>query len=310
MPKRILIIGILFILCGLSAGWEIIRGLMNDKINLNFGVLTLFTGIGLLRGVPRSRISAKVWIGIGYTICAVFVCIAFFSIDSLTFTSGSTIVRGPDALLPFSIVLVTFFTLLLIMHTALNTPKAIAYCDREYSAEAFQPRQPLLATLRKHYITAGLTIASFAGLCYLCARPPLQSFTGDTSDIVITVTSEELSNKSADITNTIPHYHSRGSARNMGKIQQDIAYSLEATPEQYNAFFNHLRNATVHHLRNQGVTDISQSFGTSGKSDGAMNAHIHYTRGTRHGSIEITTEARPKPAAYPYEISITAEESY
>jgi hypothetical protein len=63
-PLSITIIGILFVISGLWTGFEIVRDLFNDRINLNFGVLMAPVGFGLLKGKSSSRGWAKFWIGL------------------------------------------------------------------------------------------------------------------------------------------------------------------------------------------------------------------------------------------------------
>jgi hypothetical protein len=63
-PISITIIGIFFVIGGLMAGIDIIRGLFNDHLNLNFGVLWVPVGFGLMKGRSSSRGWAKWWIGL------------------------------------------------------------------------------------------------------------------------------------------------------------------------------------------------------------------------------------------------------
>jgi hypothetical protein len=62
-PVGITIIGILFIISGLWTGFEIVRDLFGDRVNLNLGVLMAPVGFGLIRGRSSSRGWAKFWIG-------------------------------------------------------------------------------------------------------------------------------------------------------------------------------------------------------------------------------------------------------
>lgn len=62
-PVGITIIGILFVISGLWTGFEIVRDLFNDRLNLNFGVLMAPVGFGLMRGQSSSRGWARFWIG-------------------------------------------------------------------------------------------------------------------------------------------------------------------------------------------------------------------------------------------------------
>lgn len=55
MPKRVLIIGLLFCLSGILAIWDVLSGICQNRLSLNFAVLLLPVGIGLLRGRQRSQ---------------------------------------------------------------------------------------------------------------------------------------------------------------------------------------------------------------------------------------------------------------
>lgn len=61
-PVCITIIGILFVISGLWTGFEIVRDLFNDRLNLNFGVLMAPVGFGLMKGRSSSRGWARFWI--------------------------------------------------------------------------------------------------------------------------------------------------------------------------------------------------------------------------------------------------------
>jgi uncharacterized membrane protein HdeD (DUF308 family) len=63
-PTRITIIGALFMIGGCLAAWEVINDLFHSHVNLNFGVLMIPVGIGLLKGRASSRGWTKFWIGL------------------------------------------------------------------------------------------------------------------------------------------------------------------------------------------------------------------------------------------------------
>jgi hypothetical protein len=63
-PTRITAIGTFFILGGLLAAWEVVYDLSHSRVNLNFAVLMIPVGIGLLKGRASSRGWAKFWIGL------------------------------------------------------------------------------------------------------------------------------------------------------------------------------------------------------------------------------------------------------
>lgn len=48
MPVQLSIVAILIFLSGLWSAYEVIVSLVSGKVNLNFGVLAMFVGIGLL----------------------------------------------------------------------------------------------------------------------------------------------------------------------------------------------------------------------------------------------------------------------
>jgi hypothetical protein len=66
LPLALKIVAVLFILGGFSAAIEVIASLMNNRININFGVLGIFIGIGLFRLSQGWRTCALVftWIGL------------------------------------------------------------------------------------------------------------------------------------------------------------------------------------------------------------------------------------------------------
>lgn len=128
MPKRILIIGLLFCLSGILAIWEILSGLMESHVNLNFSVLMLPVGIGLLRGRETSRKWAIAWIYLGYAFCALLVLlslsgsgVAKFSLFGMDLTGASAV----PYIVIASIVMAIGFR---IIHKLLNSPKAREWC--------------------------------------------------------------------------------------------------------------------------------------------------------------------------------------
>ena len=66
LPLALKIVAVLFILGGIFAVIEVIVSLMNNRININFGVLGIFIGFGLLRLSQGWRTCALVftWIGL------------------------------------------------------------------------------------------------------------------------------------------------------------------------------------------------------------------------------------------------------
>ena len=85
-PTRIKVIGAIFIIAGCLAAWEIGYDLLHDHLNLNFSVLMIPVGMGLLKGRSSSRGWAKFWIGLfSLVIGALLVFYPFFG-DSYSIT--------------------------------------------------------------------------------------------------------------------------------------------------------------------------------------------------------------------------------
>ncbi len=76
VPLSLKIVAILFVIGGISAVIEVLVALMQGRLNINFGVLGLFIGPGLLALRPGWRICALVftWIGlIGVPLVAILM---------------------------------------------------------------------------------------------------------------------------------------------------------------------------------------------------------------------------------------------
>lgn len=129
MPLRILIIGILFCLGGLSAIWDVLSSLFRSHINLNFAVLLLPVGIGLLRGRPSSQWWARFWIILGYIMCIAMVVLVISSPANAHASWFGRRIEGPSAV-PYAIVVATLAALFLFaLHKLLYSPKATAYFE-------------------------------------------------------------------------------------------------------------------------------------------------------------------------------------
>ncbi len=93
-PTSITIIGALFVIGGVLAACGIIYDLFNDHLNINFAVLMIPVGFGLLKGRSSSRRWARFWIGLFSLICAVLlICYPFFS-DSYSVAWFDTELEG------------------------------------------------------------------------------------------------------------------------------------------------------------------------------------------------------------------------
>ena len=127
MPKRILIIGLVFCLGGCVAIWEVVSDLLQSHINLNFSVLLLPVGIGLIRGRSRSRWWARFWLILGYVGCALLIGVALISPENVSATWFGHEFSGSEAI-PYAIAGSICLTLLFyFVHRLLYSPKASAY---------------------------------------------------------------------------------------------------------------------------------------------------------------------------------------
>ena len=130
MPKRILIIGILFCLFGTFAIWDVLSDLPKSHINLNFGVFSLPVGIGLLRGKASSQWWARFWIILGYIACGLAIVVATLNPDSAKATFFGESLRGAAALpLCFAMVIVAA-AIFYAIHRLLYSEPANAYFHR------------------------------------------------------------------------------------------------------------------------------------------------------------------------------------
>lgn len=127
MPKRVLIIGLLFVVVGVLAILSIIEAAMYSRINLNFGVFLLPVGIGLLRGRASSQWWAHFWIILGYIALFALVCLALAYPRNAKVSWFDTHIRGSRAI-PYVLGLSAFFAICLgICHRLLYSPKACQF---------------------------------------------------------------------------------------------------------------------------------------------------------------------------------------
>ncbi len=135
MPKRILIIGLIFCFGGASAIWDVISDLSRSHINLNFAVLLLPVGVGLLRGRSRSQWWARFWIILGYIVCAVLIGAAVISPQNVSASWYDRDLRGPEAV-PYVIAgSICLALLLYFVHRLLYSPRADAYFNSSSELE-------------------------------------------------------------------------------------------------------------------------------------------------------------------------------
>ena len=86
IPISLKIVAWLFIISGVSAAIEIVVSLMNNHINLNFGVLGIFIGIGLFNLRDGWRICGLVFIWIAIILMPIVFLIMLFSSGPLDFS--------------------------------------------------------------------------------------------------------------------------------------------------------------------------------------------------------------------------------
>lgn len=148
MPKRILLIGVLFCLGGLSAIWDVLSGLSESRLNLNFAVFLLPVGIGLLRGKRRSLGWARFWIILGYVLCGVLAVGAVVSPGSVHATWFGTKLQGPAAA-PYVIGLaLSCAGLLFAVHRLLYSEKANRFFRSPRAAAGQEDAQAAAQELR------------------------------------------------------------------------------------------------------------------------------------------------------------------
>lgn len=129
MPNRILVIGLIYCLCGMLAIWSIIEGFFNNSLNFNFSACMLLVGIGLLKGRRSSLKWARIWVGLGYLLSAIVVVVLFLKPYSAYVNLFSLQLKGADAI-PYAIVFILLFIAgLAVVDKLLRSPKARAYCQ-------------------------------------------------------------------------------------------------------------------------------------------------------------------------------------
>jgi hypothetical protein len=115
---------------GILAIWTIVSDLVRSHINLNFAVLLLPVGIGLLRGRASSQWWARFWIILGYILVGFLVVLAILFPYAINATWRGETIRGPAAV-PYVIGLSVLACVpLVIIHRLLYSEKAIAFFRR------------------------------------------------------------------------------------------------------------------------------------------------------------------------------------
>jgi len=130
MPKRIIAIGLLFVICGLLALYQVIEDLTRNHLNLNLAVLMLPVGIGLLCGKKWSQWCARLWIILGYCLAALLVVLALIRPENARASVFTFQVSGTDAV-PYVFLLAILLTVgLVILHRLLYSERSNAYFNR------------------------------------------------------------------------------------------------------------------------------------------------------------------------------------
>ncbi len=71
LPASLIVVAVLFLVEGATAAVEVLHSLANNGININFGVIGIFVGWGLLKLRPGWRIVALVLLVIGMVVSAI-----------------------------------------------------------------------------------------------------------------------------------------------------------------------------------------------------------------------------------------------
>jgi cytochrome c oxidase subunit IV len=121
IPTSLKVVAALFILSGISSLIEIIVSLLNGQLSLNFGVLGLFIGRGLLRLGPTSRTWALVFTWFALVITPVAALIFLNNAGPLDFKLfGINLGQVPQA--AGVIAAVAFFLVVLWQYRVLTRP--------------------------------------------------------------------------------------------------------------------------------------------------------------------------------------------
>lgn len=130
MPKRILLVGLLFILGGLGAILNVVTSLIQGTININFGILLLPVGIGLLRGRYASMMWARFWCLLGMGACLLLAILALMKSENAKFIWFDQTIDGPAAV-PYCLAGAAFFgALIFLVYRLLKSRQAEDYCIR------------------------------------------------------------------------------------------------------------------------------------------------------------------------------------
>ena len=130
MPKRILVIGLLFVLLGVLAIWDIVEAAMHRRIDINFAAFCLPVGVGLLRGKASSQWWARFWFFVGYVAVVALICLALASPQNVHASWFEHELDGRRAV-PWAIGIGLALGLLLVfLHCLLYSARATSYFRR------------------------------------------------------------------------------------------------------------------------------------------------------------------------------------
>lgn len=131
VPKRVLLIGLLFCLGGVLAIWEVIASALRSQLYLNLSVFLLPVGIGLLLGKPWGRLWADIWFVLGYLCCLAIAVMPFISQGNLQvrfFNHQVTGAAGIPYILGTTLFLAAFIG---VLHKLLYTQRANEYFRKD-----------------------------------------------------------------------------------------------------------------------------------------------------------------------------------
>ena len=138
MPKRIVIIGILFCLNGLLALWGIVSNFIQSGSVMGelvidtstVQVLSLPIGIGLLLGRQWSQWWARILIVVGYVFCIASIIVAVISPEKVYMSWFGQSFTGNGKVPLFLTLIVVLIIILVCMHRLLYSQKAKDYFNR------------------------------------------------------------------------------------------------------------------------------------------------------------------------------------
>ena len=120
IPLSLKVVAVLFIISGIFSVIDIVVALMDDRININFGVLGLFVGPGLLRLRRGWRTCGLVFLWIGFIVAPIVFVIGLSGKQADLALFGQKISQIPGWW--GSVVAIPCFLLILWMYCVLTRP--------------------------------------------------------------------------------------------------------------------------------------------------------------------------------------------